>query len=66
MEPIKENEQWKLDGNCPLCRRFKYCYTECTASKKVSRHVIQRAIREKFPKVYLNAFAKSYSEEDQV
>ena len=34
MEEIKENEQWKLDGDCDKCRRVKFCSKECTVRRK--------------------------------
>lgn len=27
-------EQWKGDGNCRICRKRRYCKTECGASKR--------------------------------
>ena len=30
---INKNEQWKLDGDCELCRRASYCNKECKAFK---------------------------------
>ena len=30
---MPDNEQWKLDGNCNICRRAKYCGTSCKAHK---------------------------------
>ena len=28
------SEQWKLDGNCDICRRNKYCSKPCTIAKR--------------------------------
>ena len=28
---MSDNEQWKLDGNCSICRKEKYCGTSCKA-----------------------------------
>lgn len=28
------NEQWKLNGNCDLCRRKYYCKNKCKAHKE--------------------------------
>ena len=30
------SEQWKLDGNCDICRRNNYCSKPCTIAKKKS------------------------------
>lgn len=30
---MNNSEQWKLDGNCHICRRVKYCSTDCKAHK---------------------------------
>ena len=46
MNTIKENEQWKLDGHCPLCRRQKYCTDECAASQRTYDEQLGRLIME--------------------
>lgn len=37
------NEQWKSDGDCSLCRRKSYCKKECSAHNKRFRREIGRA-----------------------
>lgn len=34
MNQIKENEQWKTDGDCDKCRREPYCKKMCSATSK--------------------------------
>jgi len=43
---INDNEQWKLDGLCSLCRRNAYCKSTCAASKKRQYLIIDEAIQE--------------------
>lgn len=42
------NEQWKLDGNCKLCRRKNYCKTQCSKSKKSEQNAIRNALINTF------------------
>ena len=30
---IQWNEQWKTDGDCVQCRRYRYCSTPCKPFK---------------------------------
>ena len=39
-----DNEQWKSDGNCEICRRKSYCRKTCTARNKAVQRAIGRAI----------------------
>lgn len=43
-----QNEQWKLDGNCELCRRKNYCKTQCSMSKKNVDRTIHNAVMNTF------------------
>ena len=45
--PIKENEQWKLDGECQKCSRLNYCNKPCTISKRRTDAEIKQAIVRK-------------------
>lgn len=36
------NEQWKTDGNCSICRRKPYCKKACSAHKKSLQREIGR------------------------
>lgn len=35
MKDIDTSEQWKLDGDCKMCRKNKYCGKFCSATKVV-------------------------------
>ena len=37
MIPIPETDQWKLEGNCGLCRRVKHCNKPCAVHKRLLR-----------------------------
>lgn len=41
---MSNSEQWKLDGDCNLCRRKNYCSKPCTRCKRVFEASIQRAV----------------------
>lgn len=45
--PIKENEQWKLDGICSKCSRMDYCKKPCAISKRRAYAEIKQAIIRK-------------------
>lgn len=34
MEKVEINEQWKLDGDCTICRRRSYCSKVCSRNRK--------------------------------
>lgn len=38
------NEQWKSDGDCSICRRKEYCRKSCSASEARMKRVIKVAI----------------------
>ena len=40
---MADNEQWKSDGNCSICRRKTYCKKACSASKKAVQRDVMRA-----------------------
>jgi len=45
--PIKESEQWKLDGDCQKCSRLNYCNKPCTISKRrINAEIKQTIVRE--------------------
>lgn len=43
VEPDADNEQWKSDGNCELCRRRKYCGRDCKAAKERAERILGEA-----------------------
>ncbi|GEM_PF-2159330 len=44
MKNIDTNEQWKLDDNCKMCRKNKYCDKSCFAYKSS----VNRDIKSEF------------------
>lgn len=51
MQPIMENEQWKLDANCSKCRRRNYCSTPCTHKKRRDASELKRLVAGAFVKL---------------
>ena len=43
---IEKNEQWKLDGKCPICRRKDYCSKPCTRAKRARENFVRGAIMD--------------------
>lgn len=41
------NEQWKTDGICIKCRRYKYCSNRCKAYQKAMDAEITKLIYKK-------------------
>lgn len=39
-----DNEQWKSDGDCYICRRKEYCRKTCAANRKAVHRAINEAI----------------------
>jgi len=37
LEPNDGNDQWKHGGDCTMCRKNKYCGTQCRANKLLKR-----------------------------
>jgi len=54
---INDNEQWKLEGKCSICRRNTYCKSTstCAASKRRQYLIIDEAIQE----VFTNGFSQT-------
>ena len=41
---MDKSEQWKLDGNCDICRRNKYCSKPCTLAKRKSNIELKKSV----------------------
>lgn len=39
-----DNEQWKSNGDCSICRRKEYCRKSCSANEARMNRVIKVAI----------------------
>lgn len=53
MEDIPMNEQWKLDGDCRICRRAKYCTKGCKKQRIADERFIQALTIKAFAKALL-------------
>lgn len=42
------SDQWELEGRCDICRRQKYCNTECRLRKIYVKSIIQGAVIKAF------------------
>ena len=54
MEEIPMNEQWKLDGDCRICRRAKYCTKMCKARRITVERYTNALAAKVFVKAILN------------
>ena len=43
---IQWNEQWKTDGDCVQCRRYRYCSTPCKPFKAKRREAMLVALKK--------------------
>lgn len=43
---IQWNEQWKTDGDCVQCRRYRYCSTPCKPFKVKRREAMLSALKK--------------------
>ena len=41
---MNNSEQWKLDGNCDICRRNKYCSKPCTIAKRKTNKELYNSV----------------------
>ena len=41
---MENSEQWKIDGDCHICRRQSYCTKACTLAKTRLDRVFQREL----------------------
>ena len=44
---IKPADQWKLGGDCVLCRRKKYCRKQCSARKKAFERALYSCVNSR-------------------
>ena len=43
---IQWNEQWKTDGDCVQCRRYRYCSTPCKPFKVKHHEAVLAALKK--------------------
>lgn len=46
------NDQWKLSGDCNLCRRRWYCKKPCTAHKRRKESFVKMAVQSVIAKIW--------------
>lgn len=44
---MDNSEQWKIDGDCKICRRDAYCTKPCTLRKNRLDRLMQREIAKR-------------------
>lgn len=69
MEPNDGNDQWKHGGDCNLCRKLKYCNTQCRPNKllkKVTTPFLYECYLQEHPEEVAEEAAKSISPEDMM
>ena len=44
---MDNSEQWKIDGDCKVCRRDSYCTKPCTLRKTRLDRLMQREITKR-------------------
>ena len=44
---INKSEQWKLKGQCSICRRKSYCKKQCKANKENFKTEVKTAFTKK-------------------
>lgn len=55
---MDNTEQWKLNGDCRLCRRKKYCTKMCKRCKAETRLEMQHIIANALDKATDGAYSK--------
>ncbi len=61
MEP-KISEQWKMGGDCSICRKRKYCNKECSQHKARVRRLVAAAFAQTKAGRMMNAMKKTMTD----
>ena len=56
-----DNERWLSDGNCKLCRRNKYCHTQCKKNKERMQAEIYHSINNATHGIFRHLLGKQTS-----
>lgn len=59
MEYDGSRDRWKIDGDCDLCRRQKYCSKPCTLNVRREQYLLSRAVMRATVKCLLSHSKKS-------
>lgn len=54
MEEIPMNEQWKLNGDCEICRRAKYCTKGCKKQRTADERLMKALAFRVFTRAIFN------------
>lgn len=54
MTKLDNSEQWKLKGQCSICRRKYYCKRQCKANKETFTAESKKAVMDKLLKGVLD------------
>lgn len=46
------NDQWKLSGDCKLCRRKSYCKKPCTANKRRKESLLDALVQSAIARIW--------------
>ena len=58
---IKEDEQWKLYGDCKKCRKSNYCSKPCTCNIRYNRAEIENTVADIMDKITGGAMKNYHS-----
>lgn len=58
IEKIEPYEQWKLEGDCNICKRQKYCTKGCRVRKINQQKELNNLVTTAFLKYLLNGGRK--------
>lgn len=57
-EMSDKTEQWKLDGDCSLCRRKNYCSNRCTRNKMKLEMLVRSLVANKLNEMTSGVFSE--------
>ena len=55
---MDKTEQWKLDGDCSLCRKKNYCSKPCTRNKRETEIMMRSFVASKLNEKTDGAYSK--------
>ena len=55
---MDKTKQWKLDGDCSLCRKNNYCSKPCTRNKRETEIMIRSMVASKLNEMTGGAYSK--------
>lgn len=57
---MDKTEQWKLDGDCSLCRKKNYCSKPCTRNKRETEIMMRSMVASKLNEMTGGAYSKIF------